>query len=130
MKKLLFTVVCAVLTSTMLCAGAISANADNSLALEGNINFEIPESWAANNSIYYAHIWDGINFEGLYEWQTKNEKMTVDSDEKIASYYVPRGNWNLLVISSNNGEQPTTAFLIKIALTILVMLLIHFFKIP
>lgn len=99
MKKRLISVMASIaILASMACTSAVSTS-----ALSGEITFEIPEEWQGAENTYYAHIWDGINGEGLYEWQTANEKMTVSADYKTATYNIPEGNWNLLMISSGNS---------------------------
>ena len=100
-KKILSVVTTAAVLGTMACASAVSAS-----AFSGEFTFEIPDTWAKANKVFYAHIWDGLpGGENLYKWQTKDEKMKVADDKKTATYNVPEGNWNLIIISGDSGIQ-------------------------
>ena len=100
-KKILSVVTTAAVLGTMACASAVSAS-----AFSGEIKFEIPENWANANKNFYAHIWNGLpGGEGLYGWQTKDEKMTIADDKKTATYNVPEGDWNLIIVSGDSGIQ-------------------------
>ena len=100
-KKILSVVTTAAVLGTMACASAVSAS-----AFSGEFTFEIPDTWASANKVFYAHIWDGLpGGENLYKWQTKDEKMKVADDKKTATYNVPEGNWNLIIISGDSGIQ-------------------------
>ena len=100
-KKILSVVTTAAVLGTMACASAVSAS-----ALSGEFTFEIPDNWASANKVFYAHIWDGLpGGKNLYKWQTKDEKMKVADDKKTATYNVPEGNWNLIIVSGDSGIQ-------------------------
>ena len=100
-KKILSVVTTAAVLGTMACASAVSAS-----AFSGEFTFEIPDTWAKANKVFYAHIWDGLpGGENLYKWQTKDEKMKVADDKKTATYNVPEGSWNLIIISGDSGIQ-------------------------
>ncbi len=100
-KKILSVVTTAAVLGTMACASAVSAS-----ALSGEFTFEIPDNWASANKVFYAHIWDGLpGGKNLYKWQTKDEKMKVADDKKTATYNVPEGSWNLIIISGDSGIQ-------------------------
>ena len=100
-KKILSVVTTAAVLGTMACASAVSAS-----AFAGEFTFEIPDTWASANKVFYAHIWDGLpDGASLYKWQTKDEKMKVADDKKTATYNVPEGNWNLIIISGDSGIQ-------------------------
>ena len=100
-KKILSVVTTAAVLGTMACASAVSAS-----AFSGEFTFEIPDTWAKANKVFYAHIWDGLpGGENLYKWQTKDEKMKIADDKKTATYNVPEGNWNLIIISGDSGIQ-------------------------
>ena len=100
-KKILSVVTTAAVLGTMACASAVSAS-----ALSGEFTFEIPDNWASANKVFYAHIWDGLpGGVNLYKWQTKDEKMKVADDKKTATYNVPEGNWNLIIVSGDSGIQ-------------------------
>ena len=75
-------------------------------AFSGEIKFEVPENLAIANRVFYAHIWNWNGLPGgagLYTWQTKEEKMTWNKGDSIATYNVPKGDWNLIIISGNSG---------------------------
>ena len=100
-KKILSVVTTAAVLGTMACASAVSAS-----AFSGEFTFEIPDTWASANKVFYAHIWDGLpGGKNLYKWQTKDEKMKVADDKKTATYNVPEGTWNLIIISGDSGIQ-------------------------
>ena len=103
MKKRILSV----LTSVAVLGSIACASAVNTSALSGQITFEIPEGWQAANKTFYAHIWDGLpdGAGQLYAWQTKDEKMTIADDGQTATYDVPEGNWNLIIISGDSGIQ-------------------------
>ena len=100
-KKILSVVTTAAVLGTMACASAVSAS-----AFSGEFTFEIPDTWAKANHVFYAHIWDGLpGGKNLYKWQTKDEKMKIADDKKTATYNVPEGNWNLIIVSGDSGIQ-------------------------
>ena len=100
-KKILSVVTTAAVLGTMACASAVSAS-----AFSGEFTFEIPDTWAKANNVFYAHIWDGLpDGASLYKWQTKDEKMKIADDKKTATYNVPEGNWNLIIVSGSSGIQ-------------------------
>ena len=100
-KKILSVVTTAAVLGTMACASAVSAS-----AFSGEFTFEIPDTWAKANKVFYAHIWDGLpDGASLYKWQTKDEKMKIADDKKTATYNVPEGEWNLIIISGDSGIQ-------------------------
>ncbi len=99
-KKILSILASTAIIGSMACVSAV-----NTSAFSGQITFEIPEDWAEANRSFYAHIWNGVTSEGLYGWQTREEKMTVSEDKKTATYEVPEGDWNLLIISGDSGVQ-------------------------
>ena len=100
-KKILSVVTTAAVLGTMACASAVSAS-----AFAGEFTFEIPDTWASANKVFYAHIWDGLpDGASLYKWQTKDEKMKIADDKKTATYNVPEGEWNLIIISGDSGIQ-------------------------
>ncbi len=71
--------------------------------MSGKITFEIPKKWRDFNTSYYIHIWNGITGENLYKWQTKSEKMTKNPYNTKATYNIPSGDWNLMIISGDSG---------------------------
>ena len=100
-KKILSVVTTVAVLGTMACAGAVSSS-----AYSGEISFEVPETWGNANKTFYAHIWNGLpGGKGLYEWQTANEKMTWKKGDATATYQVPDGDWNLIIVSGNTGIQ-------------------------
>ena len=101
-KRILSVVTTVAVLGSMACATAVSTS-----AFTGSFTFEIPEKWKAANKTYYAHIWDGLEGgEGLYGWQTKDEKMKVSDDGNTATYEITKdGNWNLIIISGDSGIQ-------------------------
>ena len=100
-KKILSVVTTAAVLGTMACASAVSAS-----AFSGEFTFEIPDTWAKANNVFYAHIWDGLpGGKNLYKWQTKDEKMKIADDKKTATYNVPEGSWNLIIVSGSSGIQ-------------------------
>ena len=100
-KKIISILASSAIIGTMACASAVSTS-----AFSGEITFEIPENWVERNETLYAHIWDGTpGGSGLYGWQTEHEKMTISADKKTATYEVPEGTWNLIIISGNSGVQ-------------------------
>ena len=102
MKKRILSVLTSVaVLGSMACASAVSTS-----AFSGTITFEINDNWAAANKTFYAHIWNGLpDGAALYGWQTKDEKMTIAEDGKTATYEVPEGDWNLIIISGDSGIQ-------------------------
>ena len=100
-KKILSVITTAAVLGTMACAGAVSSS-----AYSGEITFEVPETWANANKFFYAHIWNGLpGGAGLYAWQTADEKMTWTKGDATATYQVPDGDWNLIIVSGNTGIQ-------------------------
>lgn len=101
-KKILSVITSVAVLGSMACATAVSTS-----AFKGSFSFEIPENWKNANKTFYAHIWDGLpDGDGLYGWQTKDEKMKVSDDGKTATYDIPKdGNWNLIIISGDSGIQ-------------------------
>lgn len=101
-KKLLSVLTTTAILGTMACASAVSTS-----AFTGEFKFEVTENLANANRFFYAHIWDGLEGgEGLYEWQTANEKMTWNKGDAEATYNIEKdGNWNLIIISGDSGFQ-------------------------
>ncbi|MEE0930889.1 MAG: Ig-like domain-containing protein, partial [Acutalibacteraceae bacterium] len=91
---------------TSVTSQAVNDITESNKNLAGIITFEIPDNWRNNNRFYYAHIWNGLpEGEGLYEWQSSSELMTVNLDETKATYNIPQGDWNLIIISGDSGIQ-------------------------
>ena len=100
-KKVLSTLTAMAMLGTMACASAVSTS-----AFSGEIKFEVGDLDNAVNKFFYAHIWNGLpGGAGLYGWQTKEEKMTWKKGDAVATYNVPEGDWNLIIISTNTGFQ-------------------------
>ena len=100
-KKILSILTSVAMLGIMACTGAV-----NSSAYSGEISFEVPETWGNANETFYAHIWNGLpGGEGCYEWQTADEKMKWSKGDDKATYQVPEGDWNLIIISGNTGIQ-------------------------
>ena len=102
MKKKILSILTAVaVLGVTACTAAL-----NSSAYSGEISFEVPETWANANKTFYAHIWNGLpGGEVRYEWQTADEKMKWSKGDDKATYQVPEGDWNLIIISGNTGVQ-------------------------
>lgn len=100
-KKILSVVTTAAVIGSMACASVV-----NTSAFSGEIKFEVSENLGNANKVFYAHIWNGLpGGQGLYQWQTANEKMTWSKGESVATYQVPEGDWNLIIISGDSGFQ-------------------------
>lgn len=100
-KKILSVVTTAAVIGSMACASIVSTS-----AFSGEIKFEVTENLANANRFFYAHIWNGLpGGKGLYQWQTANEKMTWSKGDAVATYEVPEGDWNLIIISGDSGFQ-------------------------
>lgn len=100
-KKILSVVTTAAVLGSMACASAVSTS-----AFSGEIKFEVPDNWANANRFFYAHIWNGLpDGASLYAWQTAEEKMTWNSGDATATYNVPEGDWNLIIVSGDSGIQ-------------------------
>ncbi len=100
-KKILSVLASSAIIGSMVCVSAV-----NTSAFSGQITFEIPDRWLDYNNALYVHIWNGLpGGEGLYGWQTEDEKMTISEDKKTATYEVPEGDWNLIIISGDDGIQ-------------------------
>ena len=98
-KKILSILTSVAMLGIMACTGAV-----NSSAYSGEISFEVPETWANANKTFYAHIWNGLpDGSGLYAWQTGDEKMEWSKGDATATYQIPEGDWNLIIISGNTG---------------------------
>ena len=102
MKKKILSILTAVaVLGVTACTAAL-----NSSAYSGEISFEVPETWGNANKTFYAHIWNGLpGGEVRYEWQTADEKMKWSKGDDKATYQVPEGDWNLIIISGNTGIQ-------------------------
>ena len=105
-KKILSGVLAIAMLATMGSLCAVGASAEENDIKGGEITYRISKSWKYEDAKYYIHIWDGReNGKGLYKWQTKNELMTISEDGETATYYIPAGDWNLLILSESRGMQ-------------------------
>ncbi len=105
-KKFLSSMLAVAMLSTVGSICAISASAEDYDITGGEITFRINNGWKYEDAKYYIHIWDGREGGlGLYEWQSEKERMTISEDGKTATYNVPEGNWNLLILSDAKGTQ-------------------------
>lgn len=105
-RKLLSSVLAITMLSAVGSVGAISASAEEYDITGGEITFKIADGWKYDDAKYYVHIWDGREGgKGLYEWQSKSELMTIADDGETATYNVPEGNWNLMILSDSRGVQ-------------------------
>lgn len=90
------------LVVTMVAFAAVSTS-----AYSGTITFEIPDdNWLKANKKAYAHYWNNETGDGP-AWQTKDEQMNMEKAEsdKIATFELPEGNWDLIIISGDSGWQ-------------------------
>ena len=87
------------LVAVMVCVAGISASAFSG----GKVYVELPEAWAKSAKAVYCHIWKNGGDE-LYAWQTKNEKMTEEGNNKW-SYEIPAGDWDMVIFSTSTGVQ-------------------------
>ena len=102
MKKKILSI----LTAVAVLGVTACTDALNSSAYSGEISFEVPETWANANKTFYAHIWNGLpGGSGLYAWQTGDEKMEWSKGDATATYQIPEGDWNMIIISGNTGIQ-------------------------
>ncbi len=105
-KKLLSSMLSVAMLSAIGSVGATSASAEEYDITGGEITFRITDDWKYDNARYYIHIWDGREGGlGLYEWQTQNELMTIAEDGETATYNVPAGDWNLMILSNSLAVQ-------------------------
>ncbi len=98
-KKVMSVLLVAVMVISMVCVAGISASAFGG----GKIYVELPEAWAKSAKAVYCHVWKNGG-EELYAWQTKNEKMTEEGDNKW-SYEIPAGDWDMVIFSTSTGDQ-------------------------
>lgn len=98
-KKVMSVLLVAVMVISMVCVAGISASAFGG----GKIYVELPEAWAKSAKAVYCHVWKNGG-EELYAWQTKNEKMTEEGDNKW-SYEIPAGDWDMVIFSTSTGVQ-------------------------
>lgn len=98
-KKVMSVLLVAVMVISMICVAGISASAFGG----GKIYVELPEAWAKSAKAVYCHVWKNGG-EELYAWQTKNEKMTEEGDNKW-SYEIPAGDWDMVIFSTSTGVQ-------------------------
>jgi len=98
-KKVMSVLLVAVMVVSMVCVAGISASAFSG----GKVYVELPEAWAKSAKAVYCHIWKNGGDE-LYAWQTKNEKMTEEGNNKW-SYEIPAGDWDMVIFSTSTGVQ-------------------------
>lgn len=98
-KKVMSVLLVAVMVVSMVCVAGISASAFSG----GKVYVELPEAWAKSAKAVYCHIWKNGGDE-LYAWQTKNEKMTEEGNNKW-SYEIPAGDWDMVIFSTSTGGQ-------------------------
>ncbi len=98
-KKVMSVLLVAVMVVSMVCVAGISASAFSG----GKVYVELPEAWAKSAKAVYCHIWKNGEDE-LYAWQTKNEKMTEEGNNKW-SYEIPAGDWDMVIFSTSTGVQ-------------------------
>lgn len=105
-KKLLSSLLAVTMLSAVGSVCTIGASAEDYEITGGEITFRINDEWKYENAKYYIHIWDGREDGlGLYEWQSQNERMTISEDGETATYNVPAGDWNLLILSNSLAVQ-------------------------
>lgn len=99
-KKILSVLTVVAIVATMFCFATISSS-----AWSGTITWEVPdEQWAKANKIAYCHYWNNVSGEGP-SWQTAEEKMNYKQGDMTATFDIPEGDWNLVIISGDSGYQ-------------------------
>lgn len=97
---------CAIMLAIVLATSTVSvanASAEAEKMSGGEITYRITERWKAER--YYIHIWDALpGGETLYEWQSQKALMTISEDGATATYNVPEGSWNMMILSNNKGN--------------------------
>ncbi|MEE1281644.1 MAG: PT domain-containing protein [Acutalibacteraceae bacterium] len=97
---------CAIMLAIVLAISTVSVanvSAEAEKMSGGEITYRITERFRAER--YYIHIWDGLpDGEYLYKWQSKKSLMTISEDGATATYNVPEGYWNMMVLSNNRGN--------------------------
>lgn len=104
-KKVLSVFIAVLMIASMAVMAIPTASAASPSFSGGKIYWELPEAWAKAATFAYAHVY-GHNGETLYDWQTKNEKMT-DEGNGVWSYDVPAGSYDLVTFSIDTGVQTT-----------------------
>lgn len=74
--------------------------------MERSIGFEIPEAFRVDDNKYYVHLWNSSTGESVYEWQSTSELMTIANySETLATYEMPAGDWDMMVVSNSAGKK-------------------------
>lgn len=102
-KKVLSVFIAVLMIASMAVMAIPTASAASPSFSGGKIYWQLPDDWKNAAEIVYAHVY-GHNGEVLYDWQTKNEKMT-DEGNGIWSYEVPSGPYDLVTFSIQTGVQ-------------------------
>lgn len=88
-----------------LVASMFAMSVVSTSAYAGTITFEIPDDqFKAANKAVYAHYWNNESGDGP-AWQSKEEKMDWDGSADTATFEIPEGDWDLIIISGDSGWQ-------------------------
>ena len=99
-KKILSVLVAVLMVASMATMAIGTASAASPSFSGGTIYWECPWDVA---KIAYCHVY-GSDGTALYDWQTKNEKMTKVEGNKW-SYEVPSGQFDQVIFSIDTGAQ-------------------------
>lgn len=99
-KKILSVFVAVLMIASMAVMAIPTASAASPSFSGGTIYWECPWDVA---QIAYCHVY-GSDGTALYDWQTKNEKMTKVEGNKW-SYEVPAGQYDEIIFSIDTGAQ-------------------------
>lgn len=99
-KKILSVLVAVLMVASMATMAIGTASAASPSFKGGTIYWECPWDVA---KIAYCHVY-GSDGTALYDWQTKNEKMTKVEGNKW-SYEVPAGQFDQVIFSIDTGAQ-------------------------
>lgn len=99
-KKILSVFIAALLIVSMATVAITSVSAASPSFSGGKIYWECPWDTA---KIAYCHVY-GSDGSGLYDWQTKNEKMTNEGGN-LWSYEIPNGSYDQVIFSIDTGAQ-------------------------
>lgn len=99
-KKILSVLVAVLMVASMATMAIGTASAASPSFSGGTIYWECPWDVA---KIAYCHVY-GSDGTALYDWQTKNEKMTKAEGNKW-SYEVPAGQFDQVIFSIDTGAQ-------------------------
>lgn len=102
-KKVLSVLIAVLMIASMAVMAIPTASAASPSFSGGTIKWQLPDSWKNAAKVAYAHVY-GHNGEKLYDWQTKDEKMT-DEGNGVWSYEVPAGAYDLVTFSIDTGVQ-------------------------